>query len=422
MIDIRYIYSACVVIQTPDMSILCDPWMTEGVFYGSWYHFPPVEDPLRQIGNVDTVYISHIHQDHYDPAFLRDYFARYGQKDIYIADFKTNYLARRMKSDGFHPKIIRSETVGQTVFTIIPDPGNNIFDVDSCLIVKYFDGSRAHCVVNLNDCRFDDEFFSEIKKESESVDILLTPYTGAGPYPQTYYPPGPEARDKADQKAALFLGKYQKIVNYFNAKLNIPFAGKYLLGGNLSALNEFRGVVDPTKILTIDPKAVVLADGGEAHIDTCSLTASATRTVPYSSADISRRISEISHNPLQHETDFAPSLDVRLPILRMMSIGIARFRKAANISHDYYIALSLDSQFIVFNASHDGGDLEIKSLSDLEILTPRSVVSLEKRLLFALLSGVYHWNNAQVGSLLSIRRHPDIYVQEVEYAFSFLSV
>lgn len=422
MIDIRYIYSACVVIQTPDIRVLCDPWMTEGAFYGAWYHFPPVKEPLRQIGNVDAIYISHIHQDHYDPSFLREYFEHYGVKDVLIADFKKNYLARRMEADGFSPEIVRSREIGNTTLRIIPDSGDNIFDVDSCLIVKFWDGSRSHCVVNLNDCRFEEGFFSILKAEAGPIDILLTPYTGAGPYPQTYYPPGPEAAKKASDKSQIFLGKYRKIINYFGAKRNIPFAGKYILGGKLASLNGYRGVIDPTHVLEFDPKAVVLADGGTAHIDTRSLTPSETRTVKYAESDIAKRIAEISDNPLHHERDFSTTLDVRLPIHRMLPHAIRRFREAANLVSDYYIALSVDDTFLVFNANVNGERFRTLTISDVERLLPRSVIFLDKTLLFALVSGIYHWNNAQIGSLLTVRRVPDIYIQEVEYAFSFLSV
>ena len=75
-ISVRYIYSACVVTTTPDVSILHDPWFTEGIYDGSWFHYPKVSDPLSSIGNVDLIYVSHIHPDHYDSAFLKTYFKK----------------------------------------------------------------------------------------------------------------------------------------------------------------------------------------------------------------------------------------------------------------------------------------------------------------------------------------------------------
>ena len=68
---VRYLYSACVEIETPKLRILCDPWFSEGAFDGSWYHFPKVKNPINIIKKPDLIYISHIHSDHYDPEFLK---------------------------------------------------------------------------------------------------------------------------------------------------------------------------------------------------------------------------------------------------------------------------------------------------------------------------------------------------------------
>ena len=69
--NIRYIYSACLEIQTSDVCILTDPWFSQGIYDGSWFHFPKIKSPLDIITEPDVIYVSHIHPDHYDPKFLR---------------------------------------------------------------------------------------------------------------------------------------------------------------------------------------------------------------------------------------------------------------------------------------------------------------------------------------------------------------
>ena len=46
--------------------ILCDPWIVPGVFEGSWFHYPPLKTKIKDLQNVDAIYVSHIHPDHYD--------------------------------------------------------------------------------------------------------------------------------------------------------------------------------------------------------------------------------------------------------------------------------------------------------------------------------------------------------------------
>ncbi len=121
-VRVRYVYSACVVIETADVRILCDPWISEGVYDGSWYHFPSLaDDVLERIGEVDLVWVSHIHPDHYDPAFLRSYLARYPDTRVMVADFEKNFLSRKMTADGI-PHDVRSRvTAGGTEIEDMPN-------------------------------------------------------------------------------------------------------------------------------------------------------------------------------------------------------------------------------------------------------------------------------------------------------------
>lgn len=69
---VKYIYSACLQITTSTITILTDPWFTEGAYDGAWYQFPTI-DPFEFIQEPDYIYISHIHPDHYDHLFLHTF-------------------------------------------------------------------------------------------------------------------------------------------------------------------------------------------------------------------------------------------------------------------------------------------------------------------------------------------------------------
>src|SRR5690348_13640983 len=96
---VRYVYSACAVIDTGDVTIVTDPWFTPGAYEGSWFHYPPLpRDPVDVIGPADLIYVSHIHPDHYDPAFLRAYLARHPAARLVIGETTPAYLAGRMRA------------------------------------------------------------------------------------------------------------------------------------------------------------------------------------------------------------------------------------------------------------------------------------------------------------------------------------
>ena len=68
---IKYLSSASVLIQDEDSSILTDPWFVDGEFYGSWNNYPPCTVNLNELENIDGIYISHIHPDHFSVKTLK---------------------------------------------------------------------------------------------------------------------------------------------------------------------------------------------------------------------------------------------------------------------------------------------------------------------------------------------------------------
>jgi UDP-MurNAc hydroxylase len=423
-ITVRYIYSACVVIGTKDVTLLCDPWFTEGIYDGSWFHFPKVDNPLESIGNVDAIYISHIHPDHYDPAFLSDYFATYGVKPVFIADHDPNYLAAKMKGDGIACDIVGADEVrriGRTLISIMPHATGSLSDIDSALIVKYEADDRLHCVVNSNDIIFDAASREELKTRSGSVDILLAGYTGAGPYPQTYFDlDDPALLQAANDKKKACFERYRKLTAKIDARVNIPFAGKYMLGGRLTGLNDFRGVADPVEVLAFDERAVVLSDNG-GTIDTESLTPNGIRTAPYGEAAHRRRESEIRDLPMAYERLIREAEIHQLPLRRLLSAAARNACRKSEVDRDYFFCIHLpDDDIAVVNANRNATASISFQRGTAALPTPRSEITIDPRCLFGLLTGVYHWNNADVGSHFFVRRIPNEFDRRVQRFLNFL--
>lgn len=421
-ITVRYIYSACVVTSTKDVRILHDPWFTDGIYDGAWFHYPIVKEPITSIGDVDLVYVSHVHPDHYDPAFLKQYFGVYGEKEIIIASHEPNYLAKKMRADGFDPTILVSEmNRGSSRITVIPHKTGSISDIDSALIFRYLEGNKEHCVVNTNDVIFDDNMISVIKNNAFRPDILLCGYTGAGPYPQTYFDlDDPQLRVEAQKKKRAFFERYLRLVSELQPKISIPFAGKYILGGKLASLNAFRGVADATELLAIDERAIVLRDNG-GQISTTDLKPTAVRVEPYPEKDIEQRQREISQYKLDYERLIAESEIHQLPLKRLL---IAATRKAGEQSEcvrDYFFTFKLsDGSFAVINAKkRSETPIQFCDLSEVQQFEPRSEIDIDPRYLFGLLTGVYHWNNAEVGSQYRTRRFPNQFNRSAQAYLNF---
>ena len=76
----------------------------------------------------------------------------------------------------------------------------------------------------------------------------------------------------------------------FNAKINLPFAGEYVLGGKLYKLNKYRGVTDAIEIKILI-KAVILNPGGFLNLDQSKIINE--RQKKHSQSDIENYLEEI---------------------------------------------------------------------------------------------------------------------------------
>ncbi len=67
---VQWFRSATVAIITrAGTKVLCDPWISDGAFIGSWFHFPKLDgfEFEELVGTKwDAIYISHLHADHFD--------------------------------------------------------------------------------------------------------------------------------------------------------------------------------------------------------------------------------------------------------------------------------------------------------------------------------------------------------------------
>ncbi|HEX3144483.1 MAG TPA: hypothetical protein VHQ64_10975, partial [Pyrinomonadaceae bacterium] len=72
---IEFITNASVLVTLASKkTVLCDPWYTDAIYYGSWYNFPPLANKKHyQSLKPSYIYISHIHPDHLDGESLRRY-------------------------------------------------------------------------------------------------------------------------------------------------------------------------------------------------------------------------------------------------------------------------------------------------------------------------------------------------------------
>ena len=242
---VTYFGQACTLIEVEGQKILADPWLTEGAYLGTWYHTHVLRDagvtPESFPNDIDYLFLSHEHQDHFDPYTLR-FFSP--DTPVFICKFPSQRFRRQVELLGFHD--IREVSPGEpqrldggaeiTIFSTAE------YTNDSALLVEG-DGCR---LLNETDCKLNYRDLEEIGKRG--VDIGFYMFSGANWYPMLYdYPPEVRLELTRRRRQSLLRSLAQR-VKLTRPKFAVPAAGPCtVLDPELFWLNsEEQGIfIDP---------------------------------------------------------------------------------------------------------------------------------------------------------------------------------
>lgn len=222
MLKVEYIGHAGWAITTPHLKLLCDPWLnTDGTFYNSWHQFPHNShlDSATILKDIDILYISHGHLDHYDEETLLKINKN---TQILIARYDDVQLKGNLQNLGF--KNIRELNEGEIFqfegcdLQIIKTEDH--LDKDSAL---YFTDGTHH-ILNLNDCHPEKDQLDCLP----SPDLLLFQASSALWYPCVYDYSEEQKKNLCRTKRLNVLERALNYARWTNAKHCIPNAGPVL--------------------------------------------------------------------------------------------------------------------------------------------------------------------------------------------------
>ena len=167
---------------------------------------------------------------------------------------------------------------------------------------------------------------------------------------------------------------------------------------------------------------MILADNG-GSINTFSLRPTKKRTKLYSGYAIKERIKKIQNQKMKYEKLFNLSEIEQLPLKRLLFSASLNAIKKSEVDNDYYFCINLPSEEIALINANKNTKEKIKYLTKNSVLPiPRSEIVIDPRLLFGLLTHIYHWNNAEVGSQFLVRRYPNVFNRKAQSFLNFLTV
>lgn len=219
-----YLGHAGFALMTRRTCLLMDPWLSgTGAFLHTWFPFPDNTGIAAQlipyIGNRRLyVYVSHAHEDHCDPGFLRQLD---GLDPVYVLPhFDDDSLRRVLRfRKGKRVYLADSER-----FELDPEFAVTIFieesgiNTDSAILAE----SNGRTLLNINDCKIYDRV-PEILPGP--IDTLTGQFSGATWHPLCYtYDQEAYRRISHRRKNAKFYQVY-KTIRHIDPEVFVPSAG-----------------------------------------------------------------------------------------------------------------------------------------------------------------------------------------------------
>ena len=417
-----FIGNACGIFRGSEGTrILCDPWVVDGVFDGSWCHYPKLKTQLSDLQDVDAIYVSHLHPDHFDER----HFDFDKGMPLIVLDHAPNFLIKKLAGLGFTNlvRIRDKETVSFREFQLTmfaPFARHNFHEatvgnlIDSALLVS----CGGVSALNANDNVLTVEAARLMRERHGPIALAMLNYNAAGPYPSCF--DNLTEAEKLSESQRILERNFQHaraIINEMKPTLVLPFAGAYVLGGDLHPKNKYLGTA------TWDECARWLSDHGIGasravvlrENDTLDIARGTTDKpyVPVDVADMQRYIeTELAGRRYPYQLEPFPAAEPLYADIARASGKLAeRMEKLGMRSTFHVVVHAFSRAFQIYPV--------FKPLVSCDGIERLLSCRLDERLLRMVLDRRSHWNNAENGGHVSYHRSPNHYEPDLHIGLQF---
>ncbi len=413
----EFISNACGIFYgSKNTKILCDPWVVNKVFEGSWFNYPPLKTKIKDLQKVDAIYLSHIHPDHYDERNFD--FPK--EVPIIILDEGPNFLKKNLIKKGYNNfiEIKNNETKSfkEFEFTLYKPFTKHIYEesllgnlIDSALVVKEDD----IVAINFNDNTPDAKACIELNKKFGKINLALMNYNAAGPYPSCF--DNLSENNKKNEHNRILKRNFDHLcetIPLLKPLAVMPFAGAYVIGGKNYKKNDYLGTTTwdicadyLEKNLNFETKIFCLNENQIFDVSSLKREGNYQRV---NIEEMKNYIEKIKTEKYDYELDEFPCLEKLEEDVKLARV------KLKERTNKYKINLK-SNVYLEFNGK------KIKILDGIE-KNQNLLCSLDNRLLRRILDKKSHWNNAEIGTHISFKREPNKMDPDVHTMMSFFHI
>ena len=174
MTEFKLLSHASATVSYKGKTLLMDPWLLGSCYWRSWWNYPPVKPEIKTNLNVDAIYITHVHWDHWHGPTLKKLFS----KDTLIIthDEPNTRSVNDLKSIGFkNIKLLKhAESIKIGEIKITPYQFG-LFLNDSALVIE----TPNFKLINANDCKIAGASLRHIINKHGRFDFALRSHSSA---------------------------------------------------------------------------------------------------------------------------------------------------------------------------------------------------------------------------------------------------
>lgn len=235
---ITFISQASIRVKTSDCTILTDPWYMGTAFNDAWKLLPaPVWDN-SMLDDIDFLWISHEHPDHFHIATLKSFPQAFKDRvTLLFQKNNTDKMPNAFSKLGFKNITLLDN---RKIYDITPKTRvyvSQIGQMDSSLAVM----NEGTTILNLNDCEANSIDCKNFVKDLGKIDIVLNQFSMAG-YNGFY-----DYENHLPQTARSIIQNMIDNHRDLGARYSIPFASNlYFCTEDNKYMNDFGNT--PTKV------------------------------------------------------------------------------------------------------------------------------------------------------------------------------
>lgn len=433
---LRSLNNATVLIESNNCNLLIDPWIVGKIYKGAWSPVVKIKD-LNFLNKVTDVFISHIHQDHWDIKTLellkRDV-------KIFIPNMTVNNVIKKnLISFGFKNIELKNFNeiwnLGQNLELKIIPPMNTFgqesegyiegyeFDyssVDTSLFVKDRLTNTTHLFL-CDNTPYDQNILS--KHVQKNLTSLWYPFNSyAQDYPICYELKSEEKKTILDEMHNKRKEAIKSALRLLKPKYYFPHSADFIVNGPNRF--EFEKYVQKEFML----RELVAKNYSFKEIQDLNCVSSYLNTsdqLEFLNKDkifIDRKKWEVepivSTDQLE---EFQGDIFYDLPKVVKKSFSLMtertnKYKIDMTDAKNWVLSLKINQSYFNFSFALN----ELIDSKDIKKTDKIITINLTEKLLSALLNREFHWNNAMGGFYLNTKRIPNEYCRCIYQAINFL--